>query len=180
LWTPGGPLARKSPGGGPRADQAVSTNNRVRGGICTAPSGEEQSARSARRPWIRFTDPGAHFRYGISQSGRPDSNRRRPAWEAGILPTELRPRAPPRIARSTISISRAAEVSERPAAHLAPGRHAATRNEKAPKRGRGVGTAKGSESHWSDLNRRPLDYESSALPLSYSGVVHDLRGSCMP
>ena len=25
------------------------------------------------------------------QSGRPDSNRRRPAWEAGILPTELRP-----------------------------------------------------------------------------------------
>ena len=24
-------------------------------------------------------------------SGRPDSNRRRPAWEAGILPTELRP-----------------------------------------------------------------------------------------
>ena len=28
----------------------------------------------------------------VSQSGRPDSNRRRPAWEAGILPTELRPR----------------------------------------------------------------------------------------
>src|SRR5580765_2788994 len=27
------------------------------------------------------------------QSGRPGSNRRRPAWEAGILPTELRPRA---------------------------------------------------------------------------------------
>ena len=26
------------------------------------------------------------------KSGRPDSNRRRPAWEAGILPTELRPR----------------------------------------------------------------------------------------
>ena len=25
------------------------------------------------------------------------------------------------------------------------------------------------ESHWSDLNRRPLDYESRALPLSYSG-----------
>ena len=24
-------------------------------------------------------------------SGRPDSNRRRPAWEAGILPTELLP-----------------------------------------------------------------------------------------
>ena len=27
------------------------------------------------------------------------------------------------------------------------------------------------ESHWSDLNRRPLDYESSALPLSYSGNI---------
>src|SRR3954453_20871446 len=25
------------------------------------------------------------------------------------------------------------------------------------------------ESHWSDSNRRPLDYESRALPLSYSG-----------
>ena len=30
---------------------------------------------------------------GLPTSGRPDSNRRRPAWEAGILPTELRPRA---------------------------------------------------------------------------------------
>ena len=29
----------------------------------------------------------------LAQSGRPGSNRRRPAWEAGILPTELRPRA---------------------------------------------------------------------------------------
>ena len=27
------------------------------------------------------------------------------------------------------------------------------------------------ESHWSELNRRPLDYESSALPLSYSGAL---------
>ena len=26
-----------------------------------------------------------------------------------------------------------------------------------------------SQSHWSELNRRPLEYESSALPLSYSG-----------
>ena len=31
----------------------------------------------------------------LSQSGRPDSNRRRPAWEAGILPTELRPQTRP-------------------------------------------------------------------------------------
>jgi hypothetical protein len=28
---------------------------------------------------------------------------------------------------------------------------------------------RGAESHRSDLNRRPLDYESSALPLSYCG-----------
>src|SRR5881227_4040016 len=28
----------------------------------------------------------------LLQSGRWDSNPRRPAWEAGILPTELRPR----------------------------------------------------------------------------------------
>src|ERR1039458_6401706 len=33
------------------------------------------------------------------KSGRPDSNRRRPAWEAGILPTELRPRQTKRTAR---------------------------------------------------------------------------------
>jgi SAM-dependent methyltransferase len=31
----------------------------------------------------------------------------------------------------------------------------------------------GLESHWSDLNRRPLDYESRALPLSYSGGTSD-------
>jgi SAM-dependent methyltransferase len=30
-----------------------------------------------------------------------------------------------------------------------------------------------SESHWSDSNRRPLDYESRALPLSYSGGTSD-------
>ncbi len=29
------------------------------------------------------------------------------------------------------------------------------------------------QSHWSDLNRRPLDYESRALPLSYSGRSSD-------
>ena len=29
------------------------------------------------------------------------------------------------------------------------------------------------ESHWSDSNRRPLDYESRALPLSYSGGTSD-------
>jgi hypothetical protein len=38
----------------------------------------------------RFDTAGESLLY---KSGRPDSNRRRPAWEAGILPTELRPRA---------------------------------------------------------------------------------------
>jgi hypothetical protein len=32
------------------------------------------------------------------------------------------------------------------------------------------------QSHRSDLNRRPLDYESSALPLSYGGGEVELRG----
>ena len=31
------------------------------------------------------------------------------------------------------------------------------------------------ESHWSDSNRRPLDYESRALPLSYSGWSGEIR-----
>ena len=35
------------------------------------------------------------------------------------------------------------------------------------------------QSHWSELNRRPLDYESSALPLSYSGD-HGAEGSRTP
>src|SRR4051812_49027776 len=32
-----------------------------------------------------------------------------------------------------------------------------------------------SQSHRSELNRRPLDYESSALPLSYCGNVRELH-----
>jgi hypothetical protein len=32
------------------------------------------------------------------------------------------------------------------------------------------------QSHRSDLNRRPLDYESSALPLSYGGIPSNLSG----
>lgn len=27
------------------------------------------------------------------------------------------------------------------------------------------------ESRWADLNRRPFDYESNALPLSYTGTI---------
>src|SRR6266581_2091709 len=33
-------------------------------------------------------------------------------------------------------------------------------------------------SHRSDLNRRPLDYESRALPLSYGGAVPNLATCC--
>jgi hypothetical protein len=32
------------------------------------------------------------------------------------------------------------------------------------------------QSHRSDLNRRPLDYESSALPLSYGGIPSNPSG----
>src|SRR3989475_10656405 len=35
-----------------------------------------------------------------------------------------------------------------------------------------------SQSHRSDLNRRPLDYESRALPLSYGGAVPNLPACC--
>src|SRR5438128_9927850 len=34
------------------------------------------------------------------------------------------------------------------------------------------------KSHRSDLNRRPLDYESRALPLSYGGAVPNLATCC--
>ncbi len=34
-----------------------------------------------------------------------------------------------------------------------------------------VATLAVAQSHRSELNRRPLDYESSALPLSYGGVA---------
>ncbi len=36
------------------------------------------------------------------------------------------------------------------------------------------------QSHRSDLNRRPLDYESSALPLSYGGSLQWSRGESNP
>ena len=36
------------------------------------------------------------------------------------------------------------------------------------------------ESQRSGLNRRPLDYESSALPLSYAGETKDGRSKSMP
>ncbi len=36
------------------------------------------------------------------------------------------------------------------------------------------------QSHRSDLNRRPLDYESSALPLSYGGGTSGAEGNRTP
>ena len=36
------------------------------------------------------------------------------------------------------------------------------------------------QSHRSDLNRRPLDYESSALPLSYGGTPNGAEGDRTP
>ena len=104
----------------------------------------------------------------LPESGRPDSNRRRPAWEAGILPTELRPRVigdpATRSFTPTAGISPSCDVGGRPthAGVQAPA-HKKTSGEPE------VEPREHLESHWSDLNRRPLDYESSALPLSYSG-----------
>src|SRR5712664_700569 len=40
---------------------------------------------------------------------------------------------------------------------------------------RKAGSGARKESHRSDLNRRPLDYESRALPLSYGGAVIQQR-----
>jgi hypothetical protein len=67
---------------------------------------------SGRRGHVRNTKNGAPAGRPVSfehcftttcESGRPDSNRRRPAWEAGILPTELRPQALPQYCRGTPS-----------------------------------------------------------------------------
>jgi hypothetical protein len=148
--------------------------------------GTVATRKTGRRCW----QPVFHKcnRHNDLQSGRPDSNRRRPAWEAGILPTELRPRAPPPThftGPATYAISRCADNSgsARPSspAHHAPISQRVD-TKKPPHGGAASGKAKDSKSHWSDLNRRPLDYESSALPLSYSGVEQDehedLRRKC--
>src|SRR5207245_5029312 len=42
----------------------------------------------------------------------------------------------------------------------------------------GSAVREGNRSHRSDLNRRPLDYESRALPLSYGGAVPNLAACC--
>jgi hypothetical protein len=62
----------------------------------------------------------------------------------------------------TVGISRGSDAGGRPIVTRAPA-HKKTSGEPE------VEPREHLESHWSDLNRRPLDYESSALPLSYSG-----------
>jgi hypothetical protein len=74
------------------------------------------------------------------KSGRRGSNPRPSAWEADALPTELLPQVVP----STGIRSRDGPASI-------------------------TKTSGCRQSHRSGLNRRPLDYESSALPLSYGG-----------
>ena len=56
--------------------------------------------------------PALKSRFIKSESGRPDSNRRRPAWEAGILPTELRPQSRRQTPRRQRAIPRLADDAE--------------------------------------------------------------------
>jgi hypothetical protein len=56
-------------------------------GPASGPGDEKARWQNRRGLFHVFADQ----RLTYIQSGRPDSNRRRPAWEAGILPTELRP-----------------------------------------------------------------------------------------
>ncbi len=71
--------------------------------IIWLPGASDSEGRGARaeRTGMMTWAPGSGYRTkGLitamrRESGRPDSNRRRPAWEAGILPTELRPRMQP-------------------------------------------------------------------------------------
>ena len=80
------------------------------------------------------------------------------------------------------------DVVQRPnVLHPSPIRVIRGRNENGhPSRdGRGddrcavsVGNVRTAESHRSGLNRRPLDYESSALPLSYCGVLDPADREC--
>jgi hypothetical protein len=83
-------------------------------------------------------------------SGRRGSNPRPSAWEADALPTELLPRT---FAGGDQSAG------------------GACRSQLSYSRGAKV------QSHRSELNRRPLDYESSALPLSYGGAPSQLDKS---
>ena len=121
------------------------------------------------------------------QSGRRGSNPRPSAWEADALPTELLPRlhdllpAPPAWVRldqagprpeAAGSCNGAARTT--PAFRTREGRT----TELLPHPARAPSWCEGpGESHRSDLNRGPLDYESSALPLSYGGDAYGRQGA---
>ena len=102
---------------------------------------------------------GRDYNHHFSRSGRRGSNPRPSAWEADALPTELLPQDPAEFTAVKPLSARSARRTE-----LLPqdGAPAPSANVTAPSGPR--------QSHRSDLNRRPLDYESSALPLSYGGT----------
>ncbi len=123
-----------------------------------------------------------------NQSGRWGSNPRHQAWEACALPTELRPQTggeyKRRIGRRTSEKTRRAERMSRASWERAIVAHQTLRkyigrpkNKSARNRGRyclqlsSASTLPAEKSQRSGLNRRPPDYESGALPLSYAGGV---------
>ena len=102
-------------------------------------------------------------------SRQPDSNRRPQPWQGCALPAELCLRVHlnlPRWAREAALPSRSDLSSE--ARTRRPATFRAERGQPAELCLRVLRISL-PPSHRSELNRRPLDYESSALPLSYGG-----------
>src|SRR6266849_193939 len=101
-----------------------------------------------------------------SRSPRPDSNRRPRAWKARALPPELLPRFMFVVVRRIASGEGRIRTSvgyRRQIYSLLP---LATR---VPLR---TSSDLAGWSRWSESNRRPADYKSAALPLSYIGGPH--------
>src|SRR2546430_2820828 len=86
-------------------------------------------------------------------SGRRESNPRPRAWKARALPPELLPRLEWRGEDSNLRRHTPADLQSAPFGHLGTSPHMASRRA----------------SRWSESNRRPADYKSAALPLSYIG-----------
>ena len=102
-----------------------------------------------------------------SSSRQPDSNRRPQPWQGCALPAELCLRFAfnlPRWARDVALPSRS-DLEHAPACEQPAGLCLRVLRICLP------------PSHRSELNRRPLDYESSALPLSYGGPSSGAGGS---